>query len=152
MVASSNAVRVCSRRCAWVRCAVSVTAASLLYLQAGTDVHSAENLHADRHVFQQEGPVPLQLPKSSWSTTELEDLRELSRSFLQKEAVPHQERWAAEKKVDRELWTKAGDVGLLCLSIPEEYGGGGGTFAHEAVLYEEQARSGDSAWGVSVHN
>jgi acyl-CoA dehydrogenase len=96
--------------------------------------------------------VPLKLPKSSWNTTELEDLRELARSFLQKEAVPHQERWAAEKKVDRELWTKAGDVGLLCLSIPEEYGGGGGTFAHEAVLYEEQARSGDSAWGVTVHN
>jgi acyl-CoA dehydrogenase len=96
--------------------------------------------------------VPLKLPKSSWSTTELEDLRELSRSFMQKELVPHQERWAAEKKVDRELWTKAGEVGLLCLSIPEEYGGGGGTFAHEAVLYEEQARSGDSAWGVTVHN
>ena len=96
--------------------------------------------------------MPLQLPKSSWSTTELEDLRELSRSFLQKEAVPHQERWAAEKKVDRELWTKAGDVGLLCLSIPEEYGGGGGTFAHEAILIEEQARATDSSWGVSLHN
>ena len=96
--------------------------------------------------------MPLQLPKSSWSTTELEDLRELSRSFMQKELVPHQERWAAEKKVDRELWNKAGEVGLLCLSIPEEYGGGGGTFAHEAVLYEEQARAGDSAWGVTVHN
>jgi acyl-CoA dehydrogenase len=54
--------------------------------------------------------------------------------------------------VDRELWTKAGDVGLLCLSIPEEYGGGGGTFAHEIVLMEEQTRVGDSCWGVSLHN
>nr|WP_221471318.1 acyl-CoA dehydrogenase family protein [Amycolatopsis umgeniensis] len=96
--------------------------------------------------------VPLQIQKSSWSTTELEDLRDLARTFCQKELVPNQERWAAEKKVDRELWTKAGEVGLLALSIPEEYGGGGGTFAHEAVLYEEQARSGDSAWGVTVHN
>ncbi|KZB84491.1 acyl-CoA dehydrogenase family protein [Amycolatopsis regifaucium] len=96
--------------------------------------------------------MPLQIQKSSWSTTELEDLRDLARTFCQKELVPNQERWAAEKKVDRELWTKAGDVGLLALSIPEEYGGGGGTFAHEAVLYEEQARSGDSAWGVTVHN
>ncbi|WP_410654586.1 acyl-CoA dehydrogenase family protein [Amycolatopsis sp. lyj-112] len=96
--------------------------------------------------------MPLQIHKSSWSTTELEDLRDLARTFCQKELAPNQERWAAEKKVDRELWTKAGDVGLLALSIPEEYGGGGGTFAHEAVLYEEQARSGDSAWGVTVHN
>ncbi|MFD6071417.1 acyl-CoA dehydrogenase [Amycolatopsis sp. WAC 04182] len=96
--------------------------------------------------------MPLQIQKSSWSTTELEDLRDLARTFCQKELVPNQERWAAEKKVDRELWTKAGEVGLLALSIPEEYGGGGGTFAHEAVLYEEQARSGDSAWGVTVHN
>ncbi|MFK0251739.1 acyl-CoA dehydrogenase family protein [Amycolatopsis azurea] len=96
--------------------------------------------------------MPLQIQKSSWSTTELEDLRDLARTFCQKELAPNQERWAAEKKVDRELWTKAGEVGLLALSIPEEYGGGGGTFAHEAVLYEEQARSGDSAWGVTVHN
>ncbi|MEU3624680.1 acyl-CoA dehydrogenase [Amycolatopsis coloradensis] len=96
--------------------------------------------------------MPLQIQKSSWSTTELEDLRDLARTFCQKELAPNQERWAADKKVDRELWTKAGEVGLLALSIPEEYGGGGGTFAHEAVLYEEQARSGDSAWGVTVHN
>jgi acyl-CoA dehydrogenase len=96
--------------------------------------------------------VPLQIQKSSWSSTELEDFRDLVRTFFQKEVVPHQERWAQAKQVDREVWTKAGKVGLLALSIPEEYGGGGGTFAHEAVLYEEQARSGDSAWGVSVHN
>jgi acyl-CoA dehydrogenase len=96
--------------------------------------------------------VPLHIQKSSWSSTELEDFRDLVRTFFQKEVVPYQERWAQAKQVDREVWTKAGKVGLLALSIPEEYGGGGGTFAHEAVLYEEQARSGDSAWGISVHN
>jgi acyl-CoA dehydrogenase len=96
--------------------------------------------------------VPLQIQKSSWSNPDLEDFRELARTFCRKELVPNQERWAQAKQVDRELWNKAGDVGLLALSIPEEYGGGGGTFAHETVLYEEQARCGDSAWGVSVHN
>ena len=96
--------------------------------------------------------MPLQIQKSSWSSTDLEDFRDLVRSFFQKELVPHQERWAKEKRIDREVWTKAGEIGLLAVSIPEEYGGGGGTFAHETVLYEEQARSGDSAWGVSVHN
>ncbi|HKS48599.1 MAG TPA: acyl-CoA dehydrogenase family protein [Amycolatopsis sp.] len=95
--------------------------------------------------------MPLQIQKSAWAE-DLDDFRELARTFCQKELVPHQEHWSARKQVDRELWSKAGEVGLLTLSVPEEYGGGGGTFAHEAVLYEEQARAGDSAWGVSVHN
>ncbi|KAA2258896.1 acyl-CoA dehydrogenase [Solihabitans fulvus] len=85
-------------------------------------------------------------------TEDLDLLRQLARTFFEKELTPHQERWAAQKHVDRELWHRAGEVGLLCLSIPEEYGGGGGTFAHEAVLLEEQARAGDSAWGNSVHS
>lgn len=85
-------------------------------------------------------------------TDDLDQLRQLARTFLEKESVPNHERWAAQKQVDREFWTKAGGLGLLCVSVPEEYGGGGGTFAHEAVLLEEQARAGDSAWGNSVHS
>ncbi|EME51684.1 acyl-CoA dehydrogenase family protein [Amycolatopsis decaplanina] len=85
-------------------------------------------------------------------TDDLNSLRDLARTFCAKELVPHQKRWAAQKQVDRELWIKAGKAGLLCLSIPEEYGGGGGTFAHEAVLLEEQTRAGDSSWGSSVHS
>src|SRR5699024_5536816 len=96
--------------------------------------------------------VTLPTQQSSWSTGEIEDFRDLARTFCQKELTPHQDRWIEQKQVDRELWTKAGGVGLLALSVPEEYGGGGGTFAHEAVLYEEQARAGDSCWGVSVHS
>lgn len=96
--------------------------------------------------------MPLQLPAHSWSDTDLDDFRELARSFCQKELTPNQERWIQQKQVDRELWTKAGEIGLLGLSIPEAYGGGGGTFAHEAVLLEEQAKAGDSAWGVAVHS
>lgn len=93
-----------------------------------------------------------QTQRSSWSDEDVEDFRELARTFCQKELTPHQDRWIEQKQVDRELWTKAGEVGLLALSIPEAYGGGGGTFAHETVLFEEQARAGDGAWGVSVHN
>ena len=96
--------------------------------------------------------MALQIPRSSWCDKEFDDFRELARSFCQNELTPNQERWAEEKQVDRGLWNKAGDVGLLGLSIPEEYGGGGGTFAHEAVLLEEQARAGDGAWGVPVHS
>jgi acyl-CoA dehydrogenase len=90
--------------------------------------------------------------RSSWLDADLDAFRELAHSFCQKELAPNHERWSAAKQVDRELWRKAGEVGLLCLSIPEEHGGGGGTFAHEAVLLEEQARAGDDAWGNSVHS
>jgi acyl-CoA dehydrogenase len=90
--------------------------------------------------------------RSPWLDGDLDSFRELAHSFCQKELAPNHERWAAAKQVDRELWRKAGEVGLLCLSIPEEYGGGGGTFAHEAVLLEEQAIAGDDAWGNSVHS
>ncbi|RBY81755.1 acyl-CoA dehydrogenase [Geodermatophilus sp. TF02-6] len=90
--------------------------------------------------------------RSPWATEELDDLRDLARIFLEKEAVPHQTRWAEQHGVDRDFWRKAGDAGLLCTSIPEEYGGGGGTFAHEAVIAEEQARVADDAWANSVHS
>ncbi|SES00120.1 acyl-CoA dehydrogenase [Actinokineospora terrae] len=90
--------------------------------------------------------------RSPWMDDDLDAFRDLARTFCEKELTPNTERWVENKQVDRELWTKAGEVGLLCLSIPEEYGGGGGNFAHETILLEEQARAGDSGWGVSLHN
>jgi acyl-CoA dehydrogenase len=90
--------------------------------------------------------------RSGWLSGELDQLREMSRAFFEKEAVPNIDRWAKQQQVDRDFWNKAGDLGLLCMAIPEEYGGGGGTFAHEAVLLEEQARAVDSSWGNAVHS
>src|SRR5690349_20029544 len=86
------------------------------------------------------------------SRGDLDDFRDLARTFCEKEIKPNVDKYLANKQVDRDLWNNAGDVGLLCLSVPEEYGGGGGTFAHEAILIEEQARATDSSWGVSLHN
>lgn len=90
--------------------------------------------------------------RSPWMTDDLEALRELARAFCEKEIAPNIEKFIDQHAVDRDLWNKAGELGLLCLSVPEEYGGGGGTFAHEAVLMEEQARVCDSAWGQTVHS
>jgi acyl-CoA dehydrogenase len=84
-------------------------------------------------------------------TDELDQLRELVRTFLAKESVPHHERWAKQGVIDRDFWTKAGELGLLCISCPEPYGGGG-SFAHEAVVIEEQARVTDDTWAYSVHS
>ena len=90
--------------------------------------------------------------RSPWMDEDLDAFKDLAKNFCEKELTPNVERWMENHQVDRELWRKAGEVGLLCLSIPEEYGGGGGTFAHETVLVEQQARAGDSGWGVLLHN
>lgn len=90
--------------------------------------------------------------RSPWMNEELDDLRTLARRFCEDELAAHIDRFHEQHAVDREVWTKAGELGLLGLSIPEEYGGGGGTFAHEAVVALEQARAGDDSWGFVVHS
>ncbi|MDE2363565.1 MAG: acyl-CoA dehydrogenase family protein [Hyphomicrobiales bacterium] len=74
------------------------------------------------------------------------------RRFLERECVPRQAEWDAAGVVDRETWLKAGREGLLCVTISEEYGGGGGDFGHTAVLSEEIARAGVSGLGFGVHS
>jgi acyl-CoA dehydrogenase len=88
---------------------------------------------------------------SSWMSPDLEVYRDTLRRFVEAEITPHQERWARQQHVDRELWTKAGELGALCADIPEEYGGTGGDFAHMAALFEELGAAGDTAFGVHVH-
>jgi acyl-CoA dehydrogenase len=78
--------------------------------------------------------------------------REQARRFFERECAPHLDRWEEQGIIDREIWTKAGEQGLLCASIPEEYGGAGGNFAHEKVLVEEQIKAGISGWGNGVHS
>ncbi|MGU3294193.1 acyl-CoA dehydrogenase family protein [Williamsia sp. M5A3_1d] len=90
--------------------------------------------------------------RSPWATDDLDDLRSMTRSFMERNVAPNVDKYIDQHHVDRDLWNQAGELGLLCMSIPEEFGGGGGTFAHESVLIEEQARIGDSSWGVSLHN
>ncbi|APT91154.1 acyl-CoA dehydrogenase [Corynebacterium sphenisci DSM 44792] len=89
---------------------------------------------------------------SPWRTPDVEELGKLARDVFLKEAVPNQEKWDAQKHVDRGFWNTCGDVGMLLPSIPEEYGGGGGTFAHEAVIQEEQAKVDNDSFGFSVHS
>jgi acyl-CoA dehydrogenase len=83
---------------------------------------------------------------------ELAIFRQTARRFFERECSPHIDRWERDGIVDREIWNKAGEYGLLCASIPAEYGGGGGNFAHEKVLIEEQVRAGVGGWGNAVHS
>ena len=81
-----------------------------------------------------------------------EMLRETARRFFERECLPRQAQWDADGRTDRETWLKAGREGLLCVTVPEEYGGGGGDFGHSAVLAEELHRSGVSGFSLSVHS
>jgi acyl-CoA dehydrogenase len=63
----------------------------------------------------------------------------------------HKKGWAEQRFVDRSFWREAGALGLLCLAVPEQYGGGGGTFAHDMVVLEEQTRINEFGFGNHVH-
>jgi alkylation response protein AidB-like acyl-CoA dehydrogenase len=90
--------------------------------------------------------------ESPWMNDELRILRESARRFFEKEFAPHNERWIEAGKVDRDAWRRAGDAGLLCASIPTQYGGAGGDFRHETVVTEEHLSLGINGFGNQVHS
>ena len=90
--------------------------------------------------------------QSPLHTPELTDFRETVRRFIAEEIAPHDEQWRKQKFVDRSVWLKAGELGLLLPDVPEEYGGVGADFSYEAVVYEEQFRAGATGFGKAVHS
>ena len=87
-----------------------------------------------------------------WLKPEHDDLAELARDFFTEQVLPHAERLERQGHPDREHYHRAGELGLLGLSVPEEYGGGGGDFTHEAVLLHEQTMCGEGSLGLAVHS
>ena len=89
----------------------------------------------------------------SMFTDEHEMLRRTVRAFVEKEVAPHVDAWEEAGRLPRELWRRLGELGLLGLEFPVEYGGGGGDFLSSVVLGEEMARcrSGGVAFSVLVH-
>src|SRR5881227_1779810 len=94
----------------------------------------------------------LNLPPPSWMTEDLVLLEEQARRFIATEYVPPLDTWNEQGMYGRELWTKAGSAGLLCPAIPEEYGGAGGCFAHEAVIGRELSLAGFDSFGAPLHS
>jgi len=91
--------------------------------------------------------------RPSWETEDVAMFRAAARRFLQAEFEPHVERWTQAGIIDRSAWAAAGQAGFLCPSIPEEYGGGGGTVAHHIAWIEELERiTLGSAFGDAVHS
>jgi acyl-CoA dehydrogenase len=78
--------------------------------------------------------------------------REATRRFVEQEIVPHHAQWEKDGVVSREAWRKAGEAGLLCCTVPEEYGGPGADFLYSTVVLEELARVGATGPAFHLHS
>jgi acyl-CoA dehydrogenase len=90
--------------------------------------------------------------KSPWMDEELTMFRDSCAKFVETEMLPLDEKWREQKFVDPEMWLEVGEMGMLCMDIPAEYGGIGADFRYEAIFHEEQARVGITGFGQSVHS
>ena len=91
-------------------------------------------------------------PTPAWMDADLQQLADTANRFFDRECLPHDARWREQRRADREIWTQAGAAGLLCASIPEQYGGGGGHFGHEVVLTQAHAYKMAGGFSNSVHS
>ncbi len=96
-------------------------------------------------------PLPPMIPRTLYGP-EHEASRDTARRFFETEIAPFHEKWAEQQHLDRELWRKAGALGLLCCTMPEAYGGSGVDRLYSAILMEEQAYALDSASGFALHS
>ncbi len=83
---------------------------------------------------------------------EHDQFRDQVRRFCETELAPHHAEWEENKIVPREVWRRTGELGFLCCSMPEEYGGAGGDWLYNVIVVEELARAGLSGPGFSVHS
>jgi acyl-CoA dehydrogenase len=89
---------------------------------------------------------------SPWMDDDLAIFRDAVTRFVDAEMVPNDEQWRKQQHVGKDIWRKAGEMGLLCTDVPADFGGAGGDFRHEAILYEETARRGITGFGQGVHS
>ena len=90
--------------------------------------------------------------ESPWMNDDLRMLREAASRFVESEMLPKEPQWRAQHHVDHATWRAVGEAGFLLMDVPAEFGGGGGDFRHECVMYEELSRRGISGFGQGVHS
>ncbi len=87
-----------------------------------------------------------------WKTEDVVMLQDMATKWLQSEIAPRYEEFEKNEVFDRASWQAAGEAGLLCASMPEEYGGSGGTYAHESAIIEAISHVGVDGFGIGLHN
>lgn len=91
------------------------------------------------------------LPRTLFSA-EHEDFRTSVKRFIAEEITPNKERWEAQQHIDREAWKKAGELGMLCMTMPEEFGGFDADRRYSTIVMEELSYAGDSGCGFVLHS
>lgn len=92
------------------------------------------------------------LERKIYASEEHQMMRGMIQDFIKNEILPQMESWEKEGMVSREIWKRAGDLGLLCIDMPEAYGGSGLDFSFSALFIEELAKQAISGPGFSLHS
>ena len=96
---------------------------------------------------------PLDIPATGWRLDEeVSIFSDSVGQFFEKECAPHVPQWRKDGIVPKEMWLKAGEMGILGASVSEEYGGMGGDFRHEAIIAEQMGWKGIDGFGITLHN
>src|SRR3970040_3027722 len=94
----------------------------------------------------------LLMERKIYATEEHKMMQEMIQEFISNDIMDHLEEWEKNGMVSREIWKRAGELGLLCLDIPEIYGGGVLDFTFNALFIEALAKKGITDPGFSLHS
>lgn len=92
------------------------------------------------------------LERKIYASEEHKMMQGMIRDFIKNELLPQMESWEQQGMVSRDIWKRAGDLGLLCIDMPQEYGGSGLDFSFSALFIEELSKKGISGPGFSLHS
>lgn len=83
---------------------------------------------------------------------EHDQFRMMVRDFIEREVAPNREKWDEAGRPPREFFRRLGELGILGIQVPEEFGGGGeSSFKFNTIVFEEVARAGVSFGSYTVH-